>query len=65
MYLKVRVVMNFHQLYLQAVRNGDLKIIPSMHEKVWYNWLENCRLVMCSVTIVKQIIAITNCHAFH
>ena len=33
--------------YVQAVRNGDLKIIPSMHEKVWYNWLENCRLVTC------------------
>ena len=33
---------------LQAVRNGDLKIIPSMHEKIWYNWLENCRLVMCN-----------------
>ncbi|PFX27275.1 valine--tRNA ligase-like [Stylophora pistillata] len=28
---------------VKAVRNGDLKIIPSMHEKVWYNWLENCR----------------------
>ncbi|KAJ7377422.1 Valine--tRNA ligase [Desmophyllum pertusum] len=28
---------------VKAVRNGDLKIIPSMHEKVWYSWLENCR----------------------
>lgn len=28
---------------VKAVRNGDLKIIPSSHEKVWYGWLENCR----------------------
>lgn len=26
-----------------AVRNGDLKIIPSMHEGTWYMWLENIR----------------------
>jgi len=28
---------------VQAVRGGDLKIIPSMHEKTWYGWMENCR----------------------
>ncbi|XP_047134563.1 valine--tRNA ligase isoform X1 [Hydra vulgaris] len=28
---------------VQAVRNGDLKIIPQMHEKTWYQWMENCR----------------------
>ena len=38
--------LKFLIFHLQAVRNGDLKIIPSMHEKIWYNWLENCRLVM-------------------
>lgn len=38
--------LKFFTFHLQAVRNGDLKIIPSMHEKIWYNWLENCRLVM-------------------
>jgi len=26
---------------VDAVRNGDLKIIPSDHEKTWYYWLEN------------------------
>ena len=50
-YCKYWVVCNawIFDLYIQAVRNGDLKIIPSMHEKVWYNWLENCRLVTFSV----------------
>lgn len=28
---------------VQAVRGGDLKIIPQMHEKTWYGWMENCR----------------------
>jgi len=28
---------------VHSVRNGDLKIIPQAHEKVWYQWLENCR----------------------
>jgi len=26
-----------------AVRNGDLKILPEMHESTWYRWLENIR----------------------
>jgi hypothetical protein len=26
-----------------AVRNGDLKIVPSDHEKTWFSWLDNCR----------------------
>ena len=26
-----------------AVRNGDLKIMPKMHEKTWFHWLENIR----------------------
>lgn len=26
-----------------AVRNGDLKIIPSEHEKTWFQWLDNIR----------------------
>ena len=26
-----------------AVRSGELKIIPSMFEKTWFSWLDNCR----------------------
>jgi len=26
-----------------AVRNGDLKIIPNEHEKTWFRWLDNIR----------------------
>ncbi len=26
-----------------AVRNGDLKIVPAMHEETWYYWLDNIR----------------------
>jgi valyl-tRNA synthetase len=26
---------------LDAVKDGDIKIIPSRFEKVWYNWLED------------------------
>ena len=26
---------------LNAVKDGDIKIIPSRFEKVWYNWLED------------------------
>ncbi len=28
---------------LQAVRNGEIRIIPERFEKVYYNWLENIR----------------------
>ena len=28
---------------IAAVRNGDLKIVPEMHEATWYRWLENIR----------------------
>lgn len=28
---------------VEAVRNGELKIIPSFHEGTWYGWLENIR----------------------
>ncbi|CAG4982778.1 unnamed protein product [Colias eurytheme] len=28
---------------IQAVKNGDLKIIPDSHEKTWYHWMENIR----------------------
>ena len=30
-------------LFFQAVRNGELKIIPDMFEKTWFSWLDNCR----------------------
>jgi valyl-tRNA synthetase len=26
-----------------AVRNGDLTIVPAEHEKTWFNWLDNIR----------------------
>eukprot|EP00053_Salpingoeca_punica_P013388 m.120961 g.120961 ORF g.120961 m.120961 type:complete len:1063 (+) comp16191_c0_seq1:70-3258(+) len=26
-----------------AVRNGELKIIPQSHEKIWFSWLDNIR----------------------
>ncbi len=28
---------------VDAVRNGELKILPEMHEATWYRWLENIR----------------------
>ncbi|XP_050394719.1 valine--tRNA ligase, partial [Patella vulgata] len=28
---------------VDAVKNGDLKLIPEMHNKTWYSWLENSR----------------------
>lgn len=28
---------------VDAVRNGELKILPQEHEKTWYYWLENIR----------------------
>jgi valyl-tRNA synthetase len=28
---------------VDAVRNGELKIVPAMHESTWYNWLDNIR----------------------
>eukprot|EP01134_Creolimax_fragrantissima_P002761 CFRG2761T1 len=28
---------------LDAVKNGDLKLIPDQHEKTWYHWLGNDR----------------------
>lgn len=31
------------QRSIDAVRNGDLKILPAMHEATWFRWLENIR----------------------
>lgn len=28
---------------VRVVKEGELKIIPEMHEKTWYSWLENSR----------------------
>ncbi|KAL8562377.1 Valine--tRNA ligase [Nucella lapillus] len=28
---------------VKVVREGDLKVLPEMHHKTWYQWLENCR----------------------
>jgi valyl-tRNA synthetase len=30
---------------IDAVRNGELKIVPDMHEATWFRWLENIRFV--------------------
>lgn len=31
------------QRSIEAVRNGELKILPEVHESTWYMWLENIR----------------------
>ncbi|KAL4713205.1 hypothetical protein ACJJTC_002951 [Scirpophaga incertulas] len=28
---------------IKAVKSGELKIIPDVHEKIWYHWMENIR----------------------
>ncbi|RVE45565.1 hypothetical protein evm_009762 [Chilo suppressalis] len=28
---------------IKVVKNGELKIIPDVHEKIWYHWMENIR----------------------
>lgn len=28
---------------VEAVRSGELKILPQFHEATWYRWLENIR----------------------
>eukprot|EP00731_Ephydatia_muelleri_P023901 Em0016g172a len=28
---------------VEAVRGGQLRIVPAIHDRVWYSWLENCR----------------------
>lgn len=28
---------------LEAVKNGELKIVPSQHNKTWFHWMENIR----------------------
>ncbi len=30
-------------MLLQAVRSGELRLIPKNHEVTWYRWLENSR----------------------
>ncbi|XP_074654365.1 valine--tRNA ligase-like [Tubulanus polymorphus] len=34
---------NMAERAVQAVKNGDLKLIPDMHNKTWFAWLDNCR----------------------
>jgi valyl-tRNA synthetase len=33
-------VLYFHS---QAVRSGEMRLIPKSHDRTWYNWLENSR----------------------
>ncbi|XP_050350770.1 valine--tRNA ligase [Nymphalis io] len=28
---------------IKAVKSGELKVIPDVHEKIWYHWMENIR----------------------
>ncbi|XP_026488182.2 valine--tRNA ligase [Vanessa tameamea] len=28
---------------IKAVKTGELKVIPDVHEKIWYHWMENIR----------------------
>lgn len=28
---------------IEAVKSGELRIIPDIHEKTWYHWMENIR----------------------
>jgi valyl-tRNA synthetase len=28
---------------MDVVKNGDLKIIPEIHTKTWFHWMENIR----------------------
>ena len=34
---------SFGFMSFQAVKTGELKIIPDMFEKTWFSWLDNCR----------------------
>ena len=36
-------IVDWGTFFFQAVRNGELKIIPDMFEKTWFSWLDNCR----------------------
>lgn len=29
----------------EAVRHGELKIIPEHHTKIWFHWMDNIRYV--------------------
>lgn len=31
---------------IEVVTNGDLKIIPSQHNKTWFHWMENIRYLI-------------------
>ena len=31
------------QMAAEAVRSGQLKIVPEMHQKTWFNWMDNIR----------------------
>ncbi|RWS27928.1 valine--tRNA ligase-like protein [Leptotrombidium deliense] len=44
--LKIQWYVNCNEMAkkaVDAVKNGDLKIIPDMHTKTWFMWLENIR----------------------
>lgn len=28
---------------IKAVKGGELKVIPDVHEKTWFHWMENIR----------------------
>jgi valyl-tRNA synthetase len=40
---------------IDAVKNGELKIMPEMHEATWYRWLENIRFFLCFLFYSKKL----------
>lgn len=36
-------VVRFPGVIVQAVRSGQLEIVPEYHKSVWYHWLENIK----------------------
>ena len=43
-----------------AVRSGDLKIIPNIFERTWFNWLENSRCVKKLYVVHVHVLASFN-----
>lgn len=37
------MILSLTHTHTQAVKTGEMKLIPNIHDKTWYNWLDNCR----------------------
>lgn len=40
---------------IEAVKSGELKIIPDQQIKIWYHWMENIRSVLLQIFLVSKI----------